>query len=201
MAVNCGADGWFLDRALSELPRIVAATRCNHVTMLLGAQTNLDESVLRSLAADVAAVAGSSDISAVLSDSQFLLTKAGGAPVAEALGADAIPILLDSGVPWEDEARIRLIAANAGLDGLSPLLSDDIQRERWRAGDYTRLGELCRSAAESVSRLVSTPPSVGADNAQPTELEHVIARAERDSQTGALPTASRALLEAMVAES
>lgn len=200
LAVNCGADGWFLDQVLSELPRIVAATRCDHVTMLIGTQSNLDERVLRSLAVDVTVVAGSSDVSAVLSESQFLLTKAGGAPVAEALGAGTIPILLDSGVPWEDEARVRLVAANAALDGESPLLSDDIQRERWRAGDSARLGQLCRSAADSISYLISTPSAARADTAGNAAVNHVLARAKRDAQVGILPTASSALLDALACE-
>jgi hypothetical protein len=126
LAVNCGSDGWFAGRALAALPALASAVGATEVVLLAGDRLQADPRDLTRLRADVRVIEGQPDVSAEVSRARYLITKAGGAPVAEAPACGAVPILLSSGVSWEDEALARLVSCGATVNAQSPMLTADL---------------------------------------------------------------------------
>lgn len=194
LAVNCGAGGWFAETAVDYLPVIQRSPRVGSVTLLLAAPN--EALVARALSvctdADVNVVSGLSDVGHVVSKSEFILTKAGGAPVAEALAAGCLPVLIPSGVSWEDDAMMRL--AYHGVAVTASEFAQGVDRSRSGAALADELGARIRDAAGTIIQLANERQTA-AGQRQPWIVGELRDRAEHDARSGILPSATRRLLE------
>ncbi len=198
LAVNCGSDGWFAERALAALPALASAVGATEVVLLAGDRLQADPRDLTRLRADVRVVEGQPDVSAEVSRARYLITKAGGAPVAEALACGTVPILLSSGVSWEDEALARLVSCGAAVNAQSPMLTADLALHGDPSLPATELGELCRTAAGRLVALACSDEAPTHPAAERSTLMNLRDRARRETPGSELPRTSQALAECIV---
>jgi hypothetical protein len=198
LAVNCGSDGWFAERALAALPALVSAVGATEVVLLAGERLQADPRKVARLQADVRVVEGQSDISAEASRARYLVTKAGGAPVAEALACGTVPILLCSGVSWEDEALARLVSCGAAVNAQSPTLAADLASHSGPSRPAAELGELCRTAAERLVALACSDEAPARPATERSTMTNLRDRARRETKGSELPKTSQALVECIV---
>lgn len=126
--VNAGRDGWSLRTALEQLPSLVKKVKPSRI-YIAGTKSStrlsgLGEAELHHIVSD--------DLSSLMQQCRWVLTKASGPPVAEALASRAIPIVYPSGIHWEDDNADRLVAREvcSSIDNLS---ADDLKFEDRRA--------------------------------------------------------------------
>jgi hypothetical protein len=200
LAVNCGSDGWFAERALAALPALVEAAGATEVVLLAGNQLEAEPDHIDRLQADVRIVEGQSDVSAEVSSARYLVTKAGGAPVAEALACGTVPILLSSGVSWEDEALARLVSSGAAVSAQSPTLAADLALHDSPSLPAEELGELCRTAAEGLVALACSDEIPEHPASERSTMTNLRARARRETAGSELPKTSHALAECIAGQ-
>ena len=127
LVVNAGASGWLIARTAVHLPLLVEALQPDTVNLLAPSEAAVDEWERRLVGSVPIAnemTIGSTDVGDLLCSSRWLLTKAGGTPVAEGLAAGCEVYSFESGVPWEDEA-LTWLAARYQVVAMRPNMSVD----------------------------------------------------------------------------
>ena len=194
LAVNLGATGWFREKCF---PYVVKAVKGLGVEAAVLLSPELDEDYRSRLQAQVDCPVNwptADNVASTITQSEWLLTKPGGAPVAEGLAAGCKIVLVPSGIPWEEEARRELLIRHCALDSELPLSA-------WRNAiailqERTELRRLIRAAASSIISLAEQQlyePNKLANNDYilGKELERYLCRTSR---TRVLPRASDALV-------
>jgi hypothetical protein len=113
--------------------------------------------------------------------------------VAEALACATIPILLSSGVPWEDEALARLVSCGAAVNALSPTLVADLASHKDPSPPAAELGEFCRTAAGRLVALACSDEVPEHPASERTAMADLRNRARRETVGSELPKTSQAL--------
>jgi hypothetical protein len=137
------------------------------------------------------------EISQALGASSHLLTKGSGSAIAEALAMGCIPLCVESGVFWEDEARAWLSGANAVI----PIDVESAGRGSWCSvvpGGMPNLGAECRRAANKIWGMLEQ-----LRESDKTERKCVLPAAidkmiRRIYDHESLPNTSRALVAALL---
>lgn len=134
--VAFGRTGYAHKSALVSLMQVVGALRPAEIVIASAGNTKAEREFIESLR-DVAVISVPSgdDVIPWINSAQWILTKASGASISEALASNATVIAYESGVFWEDDSLRYLYAAGAVLtvDAIvaNPLASAP-RRDSWR---------------------------------------------------------------------
>lgn len=159
LTVIGGASSWFIEEIAPVVQLLADATRPDRVLVLSKNPDSIArwKAVLRLPAAlEAEYIAGREDISDLLLQSRWLVTKASGAAVAEGLACGCRVICIPSGVFWEDEARAHLAAngAVAAIDRSMPVA--EVRRILSGIKELHPIGDLCRKAASAIWDVIES---------------------------------------------
>lgn len=149
LVVMLGADGRS-DAGVAEcLPAIIRAVKPDTIVVLSGYQFRQEiwQEAGPELDRTISFVSDRDDVSDILADTKWLLTKASGSPVAEGFVSGCHVLCFASGVFWEDEARAYLSAERVVFpvgpaDCLGDVVVDDIA--------LNAIADQCSSANENI---------------------------------------------------
>lgn len=184
LVVSAGSDGWAISAMLPSVS-LLAETLAPKNIVLLAPTPEAVTAWKRHDIANARIAEGITDISALLKESRWYLSKGGGTAVAEGLVARCEGFVASSGIFWEEDSSMFLAAHGViALVGRMSRLDEDARRhERNR----------CLTAASSVWECVRTG-SIPQANARELEvLTALIERSDDIPEDGTIPSTTRML--------
>lgn len=158
LVVSSGTDGWSSNQLAKVLPKVVRALNPRRVLLLAPNATSraVWEKAISAAPDQIYEIKYRvTDISGLLRNSRWFLTKASGPGAAEGFAAGCELILAATGVFWEDDARSDLLSLLAATP-VDVSIEDDELAFLARRGASNRklLAERCIQAAASVWQLI-----------------------------------------------
>ena len=148
LLLHAGSGGWALEHALPHLRTV--AEWCGEGPIGVCAEKSLAGRIELMTGRRVRIERPGQPYGSLFSRYRYVLTKASGPPVSYAHATGAIPILYRTGVAWEDEAAVELVAANLAAPAwFPPSLMEKVGPQDF-CPDLPRERTLARRAASAV---------------------------------------------------
>ena len=194
LVVNAGSDAWAIKEVAKVVPQAARLLEPSRVVLL--APTASADHAWRSelrVGGRFETLVGVTDIGLLLCASSWLVTKAGGTPIAEGLVAGCSVLAMATGIPWEDDGLSWLTSRGhvIPIGGTFP--------EQWtasllgaREGQDTGLRSMLADSASNIWRHLELGAQVAPVDAYASIASELV-RSSSPERPGALPSATAEL--------